>query len=87
MDRSDEFDRDSRDVERTGDVLGLSGAAVPKSPDDPSAERDPEAVAKRRERIRSGDEEGGAGRTPARTAGATSIDTEKDGTGTGPGGN
>jgi hypothetical protein len=82
MDRRDEFDRDLGDVERTGDILGLGGAPVPKSPDDPSAEQDPEAVAKRRKRVRTGDDEGVSGRAPERTTGATAIDLGAGGTGT-----
>ena len=91
MDRSDEFDRDTPDVERatareerTGDVLGLSGAEVPKSPDDPSAaaEHDPEAVAKRRQRTLDTEDEGVSGRSAERSAGATGIDMGAGGTGT-----
>jgi hypothetical protein len=82
MDRRDEFDPDVRDVERvssreqrTGDILGLGGAPVPRSPDDPSVERDPEAAATRVNRIFSvgDDDERPSGRTPKRTAGATGI--------------
>jgi hypothetical protein len=42
MDRYDEKKdrRDEDEVERTGDVLGLGGAAVPKSPGDPTSSRD-----------------------------------------------
>jgi hypothetical protein len=91
MDRSDELDRDTPDVERatareerTGDILGLSNTEVPKSPDDPSAaaEPDPEAVAKRRERILDVEDEGGSGRSADRSAGATGIDRGAGGTGT-----
>ena len=65
MDRTDEYNRDERDVEhvkgrdeRSGDVLGLGGGPVPRAPGDPSAEHDPEAVAKRRDRVRIADKEG-----------------------------
>jgi hypothetical protein len=70
MDRSDEFDPSLRDGEsptsrerRAGDNLGLPDAVVPKSSGDPSAAHDPESAARRRERIRSGDEEGAFSRT------------------------
>ena len=89
MDRSDEYDREERDVERSssreeraGDVLGLGGGPVPKSPGDPSADHDPEAVSHRRERMRGAGDEGVSSRTPDRTAGATGIDMGAGGTGT-----
>ena len=69
MDRSDDYNRDERDVERVkgrgarGDILGLGDEPVPEAPGYPSAEYDPEAVAKRRERVRIADDEGPA---PAR---------------------
>ena len=89
MDRSDEFDREPRPAdrvegneERTGDVLGLGGAVVPKAAGDPSAEQDPESVAKRRDRMRGeGDE--GSGVTADRSSGATGIDMGAGGSGTG----
>ena len=88
MDRSDEFDREPRPAERvegseerTGDILGLGGAAVPKAAGDPSAEHDPESVAKRKARMRGeGEEE--AGVTSDRSSGATSIDMGAGGSGT-----
>jgi hypothetical protein len=77
MDRRDEFDPSLREGEpstsregRAGDILGLADAVIPKSPGDPSAAHDPESAARRRERIRSGDEEGAFSRTPERTPGA-----------------
>ena len=77
MDRSDEFDPSLREGEsptsrkgRAGDILGLADAVVPKSPEDPFPAHDPESAARRRERIRSGDEEGASSRTPEQT-GAT----------------
>ena len=57
--------------ERTGDILGLGSGPVPKPPDDPSTEYDPEAVTKRRVRVRSEDDEGPSRSTPGWTAGAT----------------
>jgi hypothetical protein len=42
------------DEPRKGDVLGLSGAEVPKTPD-PSSEYDPESIAQRPESARVGD--------------------------------
>lgn len=89
MDRSDEFDREPGPAERvqgseerTGDILGLGGAAVPKAAGDPSAEHDPESVAKRRDRMREeGDEASGV--TVDRSSGATGIDMGAGGSGTG----
>ena len=52
---------------RAGDILGLADAVVPKSPEDPFPAHDPESAARRRERIRSGDEEGAFSRTPEQT--------------------
>jgi hypothetical protein len=88
MDRYDEAkDRRTDDVEsvdsaRSGDVLGLGGAAVPKMPGDPSASHDPESAARQRER---GLEDEGIGRTedPDRQrSGATGIDMGSGGEGT-----
>jgi hypothetical protein len=42
------------DQARKGDVLGLSGSEVPKTPD-PSSEYDPESIAQRPESARVGD--------------------------------
>jgi hypothetical protein len=66
MDRSDEFDPSLRDGESATSRerrAGLADAVVPKSSGDPSAVHDPESAARRRERIRSGDEEGAFSRT------------------------
>ena len=78
MDRSDEFDPSLREGEsptsrkgRAGDILGLADAVVPKSPGDPFPAHDPESAARRRERIRSGDEEA---RVQPERSGATGID-------------
>ena len=76
MDRSDEFDPSLREGEsptsrkgRAGDTLGVADAVIPKSPGDPFPAHDPESATKRRERIRSGDEEGAFSRTPEQTPG------------------
>ena len=74
-------ERPSDREERTGDILGLAGAPVPKSPDDPSTEYDPESVAKRRDRILDSAGEGVSGRS-GRSAGATGVDMGSGGTGT-----
>ena len=42
------------DEARKGDVLGLSGSEVPKTPD-PSSDYDPESIAQRPESARVGD--------------------------------
>jgi hypothetical protein len=88
MDRYDEKkdQRDENDVERTGDVLGLGGAAVPKSPGDPTASADAESAARRRERAREDEEADSlaANREDPyqRTPGATGIDMGAGGRGT-----
>ena len=89
MDRSDEFDREPRPAERaegseerTGDVLGLGGAAVPKAAGDPSAEQDPESVAKRRSRMRGEGDEGSGVTVDRGSGGATGIDMGAGGSGT-----
>jgi hypothetical protein len=88
MDRYDEKKdrRDEDEVERTGDVLGLGGAAVPKSPGDPTSSRDPESMARRRERALEDED---ADRLASnredpyrRSAGATGIDMGAGGRGT-----
>lgn len=65
---------------RQGDVLGLSGTEVPKTPGDPSAEHDPESVAKRRARARGAEEPTSA--QDNRQGGATGIDMGAGGQGT-----
>jgi hypothetical protein len=86
MDRYDEKkDRQDEDpVERTGDVLGLGGSAVPKMPGDPSASDDPESVARRRERAREDEDTLASNREdPYRQSpGATGIDMGSGGRGT-----
>jgi hypothetical protein len=63
------------DEPRKGDVLGLSGSDVPKTPD-PSAESDPESIAQLPESARVGDILGLAEKSEELTqnAGATGID-------------
>jgi hypothetical protein len=83
MDRYDERktgepDRSADD--RSGDVLGLGGAAVPKQPGDPSASHDPEAAARRRERMRESEVEVVESE---HGKGATGIDMGAGGSGTG----
>ena len=88
MDRYDEA-RDQRtdDVEkdepvRSGDVLGLGGAEVPKAPGDPTTAYDPESVAQRRGRTLE-DEEAARTEEPDRQrSGATGIDMGAGGQGT-----
>ncbi len=89
MDRYDEMkdrhDEDETvDVERTGDVLGLGGVVVPKAPGDPSAEHDPESVARRRERALEDTETLSDNRDDPykQTPGATGIDMGAGGRGT-----
>ena len=88
MDRYDEA-RDRRtddvgadDTQRSGDVLGLGGATVPKEPGDPTASNDPESVAKRRERARSGEEPTRSEDPDRQRSGATGIDMGSGGQGT-----
>lgn len=86
MDRYDEKkDRhDADEVERTGDVLGLGGAPVPKMPGDPSASDDEESVARRRERALEDDGMTSSNREDPyqQSSGATGIDMGSGGHGT-----
>jgi hypothetical protein len=87
MDRHDEKRRHEHDddtVERTGDTLGLGGAAVPKAPGDPVTEYDEESVRRRRERMSGAtDETTGTNEDPDRQrSGATGIDMGAGGEGT-----
>ena len=70
------------DEPRKGDVLGLSGSEVPKTPD-PSTEYDPESIAQRPESARICDmlglAEKGEELTP--NAGATRFDNGSGGSG------
>lgn len=70
------------DEPRKGDVLGLSGLEVPKTPD-PSTEYDPESIAQRPESARVGDMLGLAEKSEELTpnAGATRIDKGSRGSG------
>ena len=86
MDRFDEKKHD-HDVDTTpdreGDVLGLSGTAVPKAPGDPTTSYDPESVAQRRARMRDGEAEDATTEDPDRQrSGATGIDMGSGGQGT-----
>ena len=93
MDRYDEArDRRTDDVkddvetdatERSGDVLGLGGTEVPKTPADPSTSYDPESVAQRRERASGEAVEPTHREDPDRQrSGATGIDMGAGGQGT-----
>lgn len=81
---SDENVEPVSDEPRKGDVLGLSGSEVPKTPEDPSTEYDPESITQRRERARAGDMLGLAEPSEELTqnAGATGIDKGSGGSGT-----
>ncbi len=70
------------DEARKGDVLGLSGSDVPKTPD-PSAESDPESITQRPEIARVGDILGLAETSEELTqnAGATGTDQRSGGSG------
>ena len=88
MDRNDEArdprtdDVETDDTARSGDVLGLAGAPVPKAPGDPSTSYDPDSVAQRRERA-LGEEEPRRNEDPDRQrSGATGIDMGSGGQGT-----
>jgi hypothetical protein len=87
MDRHDERRQvndtdESAASSQSGDILGLSGSAVPKMPGDPSASSDPESVRRRRERAMEDEaplsnRDGAAGHS-----GATGIDMGSGGQGT-----
>ena len=70
------------DEPRKGDVLGLSGSEVPKTPD-PSTEYDPESIAQRPESARVGDMLGLAEKSEelSPNAGATATDEGSGGSG------
>ena len=70
------------DEPRKGDVLGLSGSDVPKTPD-PSAEYDPESITQRPESARVGDILGLVEKSEELTqnAGATGIEKGSGGSG------
>lgn len=69
MSKHDERDDDT--TVREGDVLGLGGASVPKTPMDPSTEFDEESVAQRRARARAGEQEDAG---PLQDTGKAGID-------------
>lgn len=84
MDRDDEMKRSRSDADeapREGDVLGLGGSAMPKSPSDPVTEFDEESVAKHRARAAESDETAGGTNLP-HGSGATGIDMGAGGSGT-----
>ncbi len=68
----------------TSGILGLGGAAVPKTPGDPSTEYDEESVAQRRARLHQGEADAEAARDNGDQAGpgATGIDMGAGGDGT-----
>lgn len=82
MDRDDSKRNrsDADETHRAGDVLGL-GSAVPKAPGDPVTDFDEESVARRRARVREG-EEAESGTELPRGSGATGIDMGAGGEGT-----
>ena len=63
-------------------ILGLGGAPVPKSPDDPSASDDAEAVQRRRDRVRAEAEEEAAREPKGDHTGAAGVDMGSGGEGT-----
>jgi hypothetical protein len=67
----------------TSGILGLGGAPVPKEPTDPSAENDPESIARRRSRMREAEDEQVQSEAADRQrSGATGIDMGAGGQGT-----
>jgi hypothetical protein len=73
---SDENVEPVSDEPRKGDVLGLSGSEVPKTPEDPSIEYDRESSAEHGERARAGDILGlEQSEDPTPDTGATGADT------------
>jgi len=75
--------KEDKDNTITSGILGLGGAPVPKSPDDPTTEHDPESVARRRSRMREGTDEPVQTEDPDRQrSGATGIDMGSGGQGT-----
>ena len=82
MDKMKDSDRTNEDEPvRQGDVLGLGGSAVPKTPGDPSTEFDDESRAQRHARA-TGDGDLVTDTNRTRTPGATGIDMGAGGTGT-----
>ena len=70
------------DEPRKGDVLGLSGSDVPKTPD-PSAESDPESITQRPESARVGDILGLAETSEELTPNASATGTDQGSGGSG----
>ena len=84
MDRDDKSKRSRSERDealREGEVLGLGGSAVPKSPTDPVTEFDEESIARRRERS-TGSEDTAVSTNLPRTPGATGVDMGSGGSGT-----
>ena len=79
--RTDDVTNDDETM-RSGDVLGLGGAAVPKMPGDPTASDDPESVARRRDRALGEDEVTRTEDPDRQRSGATGIDMGSGGQGT-----
>jgi hypothetical protein len=71
-----------KDDKITSGILGLGGAAVPKTPGDPSTEYDAESVAQRRARMHQGEAEADEDRGDQSGPGATGIDMGAGGDGT-----
>ena len=82
MDKMKDSNRTNEDEPvRQGDVLGLGGSAVPKTPGDPSTEFDDESRARRHARAAAEEDfVSDTGRT--RTPGAAGIDMGAGGSGT-----
>jgi hypothetical protein len=75
--------RDDLDEKVSSGVLGIGNTDVPKGPNDPTTEYDEESIAKRRSRLRSGEEESVTQEDPDRQrSGATGIDMGSGGQGT-----
>lgn len=66
----------------TSGILGLGGAPVPKDASDATTAYDEESIAKRRARLREGEEEALAEDTERTGPGATGIDMGAGGEGT-----
>ena len=76
-------DRSEDEPQRQGDILGLGGAAIPKTSSDPHAEQDEESIAQHHSRSRGEDDDRDSQTTAfQRRAGATGIDMGAGGTGT-----
>jgi hypothetical protein len=77
--RVDDTREDGEQNQREGDVLGIGGTEVPKSPGDPTTDYDPESVRKRHDRAMRDD----VVRRPSDDQhGATGIDMGAGGHGT-----